>query len=212
MRSIYEGVALLGLLATFSVPCVAQTAPTAMKGASTPTSGVRAEVLNELGYFEKRFTDLANAVPAGKYTWRPAEGVRSIGEVFLHVSAANYNLPHLIGTPAPAGIDLRGLEKSTTDKAKIIDTLKDSFAHIRGAITALSDADVEKGLKLFEKDNTYRGVMIFILRHLGEHLGQSIAYARVNGIVPPWTEEQQRQRTQQPPQKQPPEQPQKPKP
>lgn len=197
MKRILGTVALLVFLVSAAAP---------MKAA--PTTGVRAEVLDGLNYFEKRYTDLANAVPADKYNWRPAEGVRSFGEVLLHVSAANYNLPRLLGTQPPAGMDLRGLEKSTTEKAKIIETLKNSFAHIRGAITNLSDADAEKGVKFLGKDSTYRGVMIFVLRHLGEHLGQSIAYARMNGIVPPWTEEQQRQ---QPPQKQTPEA-QKPKP
>src|SRR6266852_471700 len=104
-----------------------------------------------------------------------------------------------------AGLDVRGLEKSTTDKAKIIQTLHESFAHIRGAVLSLSDADVDKKLKLFGQDTTDRGAMIFMLRHLGEHLGQSIAYARINNVVPPWTEEQQRRQQQQ--QQKPPEKP-----
>jgi uncharacterized damage-inducible protein DinB len=205
-----KALALLGLFAAFSASTLAQTdppsSPSPMRAAPATTGGVRTEALNELSYFEKRFTDLANAMPADKYTWRPAEGVRSVSEVFLHVAAANYNIPRLLGTQPPAGIDVRGLEKSTTDKAKIIETLKNSFAHTHGAILTLSDTDVEKSVKLLGKDNTYRGVMIFILRHLGEHLGQSIAYARINGVVPPWTEEQQRQQKQQPPQ-QPPQKP-----
>jgi len=164
---------------------------------AAPTSGVRAEFLSGLDYFEQRFTKLAGAVPQDKYTWRPGEGVRSISEVYLHVCAANFSLPRLIGTQPPAGVDLRGLEKSTTDKAKIIQTLKDSFAHARNAALALSDADVEKPVKLFGQDSTYRGAMTFILRHLGEHLGQSIAYARMNGVVPPWTEEQQQRQQEQ---------------
>lgn len=217
MKRNFEAVALLTLFVAFSAFSMAQTEPApaagTAKAAATPTSGVRAEILDQIAYFEKRYTDLANAVPADKYNWRPAEGVRSIGEVFLHVAAANYSIPRLIGTLPPSGIDPRDLEKSTTDKAKIIETLKNSFAHTRTAITGLSDADTEKGVKLLGKDSTYRGAMIFMVRHLAEHLGQSIAYARMNGIVPPWTEEQQRQQKQQPPaQQKPPEQPQKPKP
>src|SRR5260370_6085905 len=142
--------------------------------AAAPTSGVRAEVLDGLKYFEQRFAALAEAVPPEKFTWRPGEGVRSIAEVYLHVSAANYNLPRLVGTDPPAGLDVRGLEKSTTDKAKIIQTLHESFAHIRGPVLSLSVADVEKKMKLFGQDTTDRGAMIFMLRHLGEHLGQSI--------------------------------------
>ena len=161
-----------------------------------PASNVRAELLDRLDYYEKRFVDLAGAVPAEKYGWRPGEGVRSVSEVYLHVAAANFNLPRLFGTQPPAGMDIRGLEKSTTDKAKVIQTVKDSFAHIRQAVEHLNDADVEKTVKLFGSERTYRYVFLFITGHLGEHLGQSIAYARMNGVVPPWTEEQQRQQQQ----------------
>ena len=191
---------LIGLSLTLGGHLCAQEKPaekgSASVAAAAPTSGARAEFLNELDYFESRFTKLTGAVPADKFTWRPGEGVRSVSEVYLHVCAANFNLTRLIGTQPPAGLDVRGLEKSTTDKARILQTLKDSFAHMRNAVLILSDADVEKKLTLFGKETTYRGAMIFILRHLGEHLGQSIAYARLNGVVPPWTEEQQRQQQQ----------------
>src|ERR1017187_7913163 len=109
-----------------------------------------------------------------------------------HVSAANCSLYKLVGTPPPTGLDLKGLEKSTTDKAKIITTLKDSFAHAKKAITAMPDADLEKSMDWFGGKNTQRGILLFIVRHTAEHLGQSIAYARVVGIVPPWTEDMQK--------------------
>jgi len=172
------------------------TDTTTPKTALAPPSGARADLLDRLDYYEKRFLDLAGAVPAEKYTWRPGEGVRSISEVYLHVAAANFNLPRLLGTQPPAGLDIRSLEKSTTDKTKVIQTVKDSFAHIREAVQGLSEADETKTVKLFGGDRTYRYVFVFIVGHLGEHLGQSIAYARMNGIVPPWTEEQQRQQQQ----------------
>lgn len=167
------------------------------KTAPAPTiHGARGEYIDSLNYFEQRYVTLAEAIPAEKYTWRPAEGVRSFSEVFLHVGAANYNLPRLIGVQPPPGFEVRGFDKSTTDKAKVIQTLKDSFAHFRHAVEKMSDADVEKTTKLFGKDQTYRAIFFFCTRHLGEHLGQSIAYARMNGIVPPWTEELERQQQQ----------------
>src|SRR5512135_3703568 len=92
-------------------------------------AGYRSEVLAEVMIQEDKFLRLAEAIPAEKYTWRPAPDVRSVAEVFLHVSAANYNLYKLVGTPPPAGLDVKGLEKSATDKEKVIATLKDSFAH-----------------------------------------------------------------------------------
>lgn len=163
------------------------------RSGAKPTSGVRAEVLGELKYEEGRFVRLAQAIPAEKYTWRPVEGVRSISEVFMHVAAANYNIPRLFGAPPPAGFSVQGFDKSTTDKGKVIDTLRDSFAHAEQAVTNVADNDLEKQLDWIDgKKNTERGVMIFLVRHAAEHLGQSIAYARENGIVPPWTEEQRK--------------------
>jgi uncharacterized damage-inducible protein DinB len=140
---------------------------------------------------EDKFVRLAEAIPAAKYTWRPASDVRSFSDVFLHVSAANYNLYRLVGTPPPAGFDVKGYEKSTTDKAKIIAAVKDSFVHAKKAISALPDADLEKNLDWFGGKNIKRGILLFILRHGPEHLGQSIAYPRVVGITPPWTEDAQ---------------------
>jgi len=161
-------------------------------------SGYRSEVLSEVIIQEDKFTRLAEAIPAEKYTWRPAADVRSFAEVFLHVSAANYNLYKLMGTPPPAGLDIKSLEKSTTDKAKVIATLKDSFAHARKAITAMPDSDLEKSMDWFGGKNTERGILLFIVRHGAEHLGQSIAYARVVGIVPPWTEDAQKKQAETP--------------
>jgi len=194
-------ICFLGLIVVslgLSGPGWAQDKPGDKSTVSTaaPTSGARAEFLDRLDFYEQRFVSLAQAVPAEKYAWRPGEGVRSIGEVYLHVAAANYSLPRLIGAQAPPGANIAGLEKSTTDKAKIIQTVKESFAHYRSAVLGLSDADVEKTVKLFGKEQTYRYVFLFCTGHWGEHLGQSIAYARTNGVVPPWTEEQQRQQKQ----------------
>ena len=171
--------------------------PAPPSASSAPTSGVRAEFLNELKIQEDKFVQLAQAMPAEKYTWRPAEGVRSVSEVYLHVATANYNLPHVFGVAAPAGFKAEGFDRSTTDKAKVIATLQDSFAHMRQAVLDMPDSDVEKQLTWFGAKNTYRGVMLFIIGHGAEHLGQSIAYARMNGVVPPWTEEQMQQQKKQ---------------
>ena len=141
---------------------------------------------------EDKFVRLAEAIPADKYTWRPGDDVRSFAEVFLHVAAANYNLYKMVGTAPPSNIDLKGLEKSTTDKAKVVATLKDSFTHAKKAIVAVPEADLDKSLDWFGGKNTQRGILLFIVRHAAEHLGQSIAYARFKGITPPWTEDAQK--------------------
>ena len=194
LRVLAAVLSLAGLALAAGSQQMASTTPATPSTSSTPpTSGPRAEFLNELKGEEGKFIGLAEAVPADKYTWRPADGVRSISEVFLHVAAANYNLPKLIGTPPPAGFKPQGFDKSTTDKTKVIDTLRDSFNHLRGAVMNMPDSDLEKQLDWFGGKNTERGILLFIMRHMGEHLGQSIAYARIQGIVPPWTEEQQRE-------------------
>lgn len=164
--------------------------------AAIPTSGPRAEFLDEIAYYEQRYVRLAEAVPAEKYTWRPGEGVRSIGEVYTHIVAANYGVARALGTQPPAGLDFKSIAALSTDKAKTVQALKDSFAHFRQAILALNDTDADKPQKMFGRQSTLRGSFILVTGHFGEHLGQSIAYARVNGIVPPWTEEQQQQQKQ----------------
>ena len=155
-------------------------------------TGYRAEVMAEVMVQEDKFTRLAEAIPADKYTWRPVPDVRSFAEVFLHVAAANYNLYKLVGTPPPTGLELKNFDKSTTDKAKVIAALKDSFAHAKQAIKATPDADLDKSMDWFGGKNTDRGILLFIVRHAAEHLGQSIAYARMVGVVPPWTEDAQK--------------------
>ena len=167
------------------------------KDGTPGVTGYRSEVLAEVMIQEDKFLRLAEAIPAAKYTWRPAPDVRSVAEVFLHVSAANFNVYKLVGTPPPAGLEMNGLEKSTTDKTKVVATLKDSFAHARKAITAMSEADLGKSLDWFGGKNTERGVLLFVTRHAAEHLGQSIAYARFMGVVPPWTEDAQKQQPKQ---------------
>jgi uncharacterized damage-inducible protein DinB len=162
------------------------------KDGTPGVTGYRSEVLAEVMIQEDKFTRLADAIPADKYTWRPAPDTRSIAEVFLHVSAANYNLYKLVGTLPPSTVQLKDLEKSTTDKAKVIATVKDSFSHAHKAITDMPDANLEKSLDWFGGKNTQRGILLFIVRHAAEHLGQSIAYARSVGVVPPWTEDAQR--------------------
>jgi uncharacterized damage-inducible protein DinB len=189
--SILVSALAAAALMTVGMPVRGQSVTPAQSSTTSPpaapTSGVRAEFLNELQIQEKKYLELAEAMPADKYTWRPAEGVRSVGEVYLHVAAANYNLPHVFGVAPPAGFQAKGFDTSTTDKTKIIQILKDSFTHMRQAVLNMPDSEVEKQLDWFGAKNTYRGVMLFIIRHMAEHLGQSIAYARMNGVVPPWT-------------------------
>jgi uncharacterized damage-inducible protein DinB len=159
----------------------------------TPTSGARLEFLDEVSFYEQRYIRLAEAIPEEKYNWHPGEGVRSIGEVFAHIASANYTFAKMLGTATPANVDLKVIAASAGDKAKDIQALKDSFLHFRNAILAIKDSELDKEIKGPRGQTTIRGSFFLIDGHFGEHLGQSIAYARSVGIVPPWTQERQRQ-------------------
>lgn len=184
---------LLALCALTILPLRAAAQDNPPAAAASAVTGARSEFLAEVVYYEQRYTRLAEAVPAEKYSWRPGEGVRSIGEVYAHIATANYGIARALGTPLPAGIDPKTINAAAGDKAKTIQTLKDSFAHFRVAILAIKDADLNNAQKMFGQDTTVRGAFFLVTGHFGEHLGQSIAYARQNGIVPPWTEERMKQ-------------------
>jgi uncharacterized damage-inducible protein DinB len=197
MKKLLMSATALALLLTASASSSfalsgqsAQSAPaTQAKDTTPPSYDMKPQALLDLDGMKQKFVALATAVPAEKYSWRPAEGVRSIGEVFLHIANANYNIPNLMGTPLPAGFDPKTFEKSTTDKAQIIDALNKSFASAHAAIEGMTNADFNKPLPKLGPDANYGDVIYILVTHAHEHLGQSIAYARMNGIVPLWTAE-----------------------
>jgi uncharacterized damage-inducible protein DinB len=155
------------------------------KKAAPVVKGFKAETVGLISFAEQRFTALANAIPEDKYDYRPGEGVRSVREVLTHMIQANYGLPGVIGAKPPA--DAPKDFKELKDKKQIIASLKRSFEHTRNVVNALSKADFDKDKKFLGNDTTYRGVISFMNAHTNQHLGQLIAYARVNGITPPWS-------------------------
>ena len=151
--------------------------------AAAPMNGFRAEFFSNLDEVEEKILDLADKTPADKFAWRPAPGVRSISEVYMHIAGGNYFLATFLGVPPPRTADL---EKTVTKKADVIAELKRSFEHLRSAVSRTED--LEKQVKMFGNNmTTHRGVMMTMLSHLHEHLGQSIAYGRMNGVIPPWS-------------------------
>jgi len=167
--------------------------PTFAHDAAAPegTPGVKGDLLTWIQDAEGKLAQLADAMPESKYGWRPDKDVRSVGEVFMHVAAANYGLPSFIGVAAPAGFKFETYEQSLTKKADIVKALHDSFAHMEGALKATSDADMDKPAEFFGMKTTVRGAYFLLLSHAHEHLGQSIAYARMNKVTPPWSVKQQ---------------------
>jgi uncharacterized damage-inducible protein DinB len=166
----------------------AQADKTADKTA--PSYDMKAQSLQDLDQMHKKFVDLAGAIPQDKMTWRPAEGVRSPAELFLHVATANYTIPNLMGAPVPAGVDPKTYEKSTTDKEQIVAALNKSFDSAHAAIAGMTNADFAKALPKLGPDANDGDVVYILVTHAHEHLGQAIAYARMNGVIPPWTAEQ----------------------
>lgn len=116
----------------------------------------------------------------------------------MHVVSANYGFAKMLGTQLPAGVDTKALMAMAGDKAKVTQALKDSFTHFRSAILVVKDSDLDKEARGPRGQTTIRGLFFLISGHFGEHLGQSVAYARQIGIVPPWTEERQRQEAEKP--------------
>ena len=111
-------------------------------------TGLKAELLANIDGVATKLKDLADATPADKYNWRPGEGVRSTAEVFLHVSGGNYMFPGIFGVKAPDGINLKTLEKSTTDKAQVEKILGDSFDYARAAIRSIPDDGWDRSVTL----------------------------------------------------------------
>ena len=157
------------------------------KDSTSPSYDLKAQAIEDLQDMQKKFADLAGAIPAEKYSWRPGEGVRSIGEVYLHIVAANHNIPVYMGAPKQAQYTAKEFEKSVTDKQQIIAMLNESFEYAISVVKGMTNADFAKPQKQLGPDANSGDVVYLLVTHAHEHLGQSIAYARMNGVVPPWT-------------------------
>jgi uncharacterized damage-inducible protein DinB len=141
--------------------------------------------LPEFNHSSRQILALAEATPADKFAWRPGAGVRSVSEVYMHIAVANYFLLNLAGVklenPPKITADT---EKTVKEKAEVIRWLKNSFDAVR---KAYPPASPQKAVKFFGADSNVENIYLRILVHNHEHMGQSIAYARTNGIVPPWS-------------------------
>jgi uncharacterized damage-inducible protein DinB len=180
-RSLYA-IAVLSLLLGFT-----------RSTAQDKATGFRGDMLWQIEDVQKKLIDLEEAVPQKKMSWRPAKGVRSISEVYLHVAFGNYLLAKFAGFTLPSDIELPGFKEinkwdgATMDKKEIADRMKKSFEFVSASIKSMSDADLDQEVTFFGQQTSKRNVLISALAHMHEHLGQSIAYARSNGVVPPWS-------------------------
>jgi hypothetical protein len=153
---------------------------------------VRKQFLLDLDTLQSKYLALAEAIPAEKYSWRPAPGVRSIGEVFMHVASEYY-----VYTPMSFGAErspviakgqpaMQAFEKMST-KPDVLKHLKEGFAYAQSAVNGVAPADLAGSRKLFGGNYTILETSLGMAADMHEHLGQLIAYARMNGIKPPWS-------------------------
>jgi uncharacterized damage-inducible protein DinB len=130
----------------------------------------------------------AEATPADKFAWRPAPGVRSTSEVYMHIALASFYLLSVTGPPMPPDITSTDMEKSVTSKADVIAFLKRSLDAVKTAHAQLKPGDLQRKVKIMNKEVTVDGVYLRILVHGNEHMGQLVGYARMTDVVPPWSE------------------------
>jgi uncharacterized damage-inducible protein DinB len=141
--------------------------------------------LPEFTLASRQLLQLAEATPAEKYSWRPAPEVRSIGEVYVHLAIGNFWLLQQAGVNSPElATAPKDPEKTITQKADVLQWLRKSIDAVKNAYQS---ADRQKEVVFFGQKATVEGVFLRILVHNHEHMGQSIAYARMTGIAPPWS-------------------------
>lgn len=179
MRSARSVLLSLFALVVCSVPAFAQSA----------TPDFREEFRGQFGASARKLVALADAMPTESYGWRPMEGVSSVVEVYMHIARYNYMYPDQnMGIAAPMGqAEYDRWEGEVTDKAEAMAILAASMDHVRSVVDGMSDADLESGTRLYGRDVAKWAVLLQLVTHMNEHLGQSIAYARTNGVAPPWS-------------------------
>lgn len=169
-----------------------------------PVAGFKNEYLDDYNLTSKQLVQLAEAVPDAKYAWRPGDGVRSVSEVYVHLAAGNFLLLGVTGAKPPADFflpagptdkdviqavlaQMQKLEKTVTKKDDVVKMLKASLDSVRDHFSSATAADLDQPVEFFGQKTTVRRIYLRIIAHVNEHYGQSIAYARVNGIKPPWS-------------------------
>ena len=193
MNKVFVAVALVLVgLSAGAVGAFSQTSEPMAADQTAPSYDMKAQSLLDLENVQKKFVELANALPADKFAWRPSTDSRSFAEVFLHVSAERYGIMGMMGAERPAGFDGKALEKSTADRARIVAELNKSWEFAQKAINGMSNADFAKLVPKLGPQANEGDVVYILVADAHEHLGQAVAYARENGIVPPWTAEAQK--------------------
>lgn len=154
--------------------------------AQNPPDGLWQGYDGEWRHVSSQLVALAEATPADKFAWRPAPGVRSTSEVYMHIVIANFWLLSATGPKMPSDLK-QDAEKSVTSKAEVIAWLKRSLEAVKQAHLAATPKDLALRVKVDGRDATVDGMYLRIIIHANEHMGQLVAYARMTGVVPPWS-------------------------
>lgn len=184
INSIFKRLSVL--LAGTLLIMLTITPAAAQNGGSSDT--VVSDFLEIYNTSTNKVAQLADAMPDDKLDWRPAEGIRSAKEAILHIASANYFFGSQLGMEIPEGIDPQSMEQSDISKEKAMNVFKESVAFVRKAFSNMEPAVFDEELDLFGNTFTKRQVMYIVGSHAAEHLGQLIAYARMNGVTPPWSQ------------------------
>jgi uncharacterized damage-inducible protein DinB len=137
-------------------------------------------------HVSEQLVALAEATPPEKFAWRPAPGVRSTSEVYMHIAMANFYLLSVTGPKMPADMK-EGIDKGVTSKAEVIAWLKRSLEAVKEAHLKETPEDLKRKVHIYDRDATVDGMYLRIIVHANEHMGQLVAYARMSGVVPPWS-------------------------
>jgi uncharacterized damage-inducible protein DinB len=163
-------------VALSAIPMFAQSAP----------EGIWQGYDGEWKHVSQQLIALAEATPADKFAWRPAAGVRSTSEVYMHIVMANFYLLSVTGPKMPADLK-EDSEKTVSSKPDVIRWLKRSLEAVQQAHAGETPGDLDRKVHIADRDATVDGMYLRIIVHANEHMGQLIAYARMTGVVPPWS-------------------------
>ena len=158
---------------------------TPMLSSQTLPEGIWQGYDGEWGHVSRQLIALAEATPADKFAWRPAAGVRSTSEVYMHIAMANFYLLSVTGPKMPADLK-QDAEKTVMSKPEVINWLKRSLDAVKEAHSAENPKDLDRKVHIADRDATVDGMYLRIIVHANEHMGQLVAYARMTGVVPPW--------------------------
>ena len=185
-----KGLNRLAVLAAAAAIILGVTTPARAQDVMTKESvaELKTSFIADLNVMKDKFIGLAQAFPQDKYTWRPMEGVRSVSEVLMLAASEGYGfIPSGFGGKPGATPEQMKQLPSITDKAQVIDHLNKAFAHVTSQLASIDNATLTGKRNFLRQDRSAANVALTIGGDLHEHLGQLIAYARMNHIVPPWS-------------------------